>query len=110
MPILTANDHDELTVSTTPVVSKTLHLGYALRWHLLVTNATGGNSVTAVRIRRYLKTGGTPTEWESITAGLPLAMGASLSVRETDGCESDIEVEVTADDPNTGVQLALVGV
>jgi len=89
---------------------KTMRLGLAKRWHLVLVNTHGANTITGLRLRRYPKEGGDAGPWETITADLPLAAGGAYSIRETDDCSEALEVEITASAPDTVVRATLVGV
>lgn len=90
--------------------TKLLRLSLAKRWHLVLVNTDGDNTITGLRIRRYPKAGGDAGPWETITADLPIAAGGAYSVRETDDCSDELEVEITASAADTVVRATLVGV
>ena len=98
------------TIAGSATVVSGIRLHHARRWHLVVKNTHGSQTLTACRIRRYAQDGSTPGPWESITTGLPVAAGASLSIRETDDCSDTLDLELTASGADTPVTIDLAGV
>ena len=63
---------------------------------MIVANTSPSTqTLTALRIRRRLSAAGAWSPWESISTGLPVAAGDSITISEADGCEEYVEVEVT---------------
>lgn len=85
-------------------------LNHSRRWHLLIKNVHASQTLTACRIRRRAVAGGAQGPWETITLAAPVAAGETLSIRETDDCSYDVEVELTASGAGTGVEIDVAGV
>lgn len=96
-----------LATSGTPA-TQVLLVQHALPWHLILKNVSGGN-VTAVRLRARTHAAGPWTPWESVSTGLPIAAGDTLSLVERDLRAQAIEVEVTAASAGS-VEFWLAGV
>ncbi len=110
MPVrpLFANLPEQSVVTSASPSTKVLVTNYALPWHLLVKNESGGD-LTAVRLRARTHENGPWSPWVSVTTGLPVATGGTLSIAERDIPSQAIEVELTA--ASAGVaSLWLVGV
>jgi hypothetical protein len=106
-PLVTNLPEQGVVTSTTPA-TKVLATNYALPWHLIVKNESGGD-LNALRVRSRTHEKGPWTPWESVTSGLPLAPGDTISLAERDLPSQAIEVEATA--TASGVaSLWLVGV
>jgi hypothetical protein len=91
-----------LATSTSPS-TKILPLSYAVPWHLVVENKSGGD-LTAIRLRFRTHTNAPWTPWQSVSSGLPIPAGTegnTISIVDPDTCAQAIEVELTA--ASTGV-------
>jgi hypothetical protein len=106
-PLLADLPEQGVITGTSPV-AQVLATNYALPWHLIVKNESGGD-LNAVRVRSRTHEKGPWSPWQSVASGLPIAAGATLSLVERDVPSQAIEVELTA--ASTGVaSLWLVGV
>jgi hypothetical protein len=106
-PLVVDLPEQGLVTGTSPV-TKVFALDYALPWHAVVENSSGGD-LTAIRVRFRTFEKGPWSPWEVVSSGLPIAAGHTISLAETDRPAQAIEVEFTA--ASTGVAvLWLVGV
>lgn len=110
MRMLTTNEQRHATISAAPTEVLSIPLHYARRWHLVITNQHGAQTLTALRIRRRLRPEGPVTGWEAIAAGLPVPASGFVSVFVTDDCAAELDIELTASGADTPVRIDLVGV
>lgn len=86
-----------------------LALRHVARWHLVLQNTgVGAVDVTALAIRRRPTSESAWGPWEVIAAGLPLADGETISIRETADASSDLDVRITSAGATT-VSLWIAG-
>lgn len=107
---LTANvPGREATIAASPTTT-TLPLDYARRWRLTIHNTHVSQTLDGCRLRRRTHRAGPWSEWATVSAGLPVAAGATLTVTpDADDCAEDLDVELTASDDDTTVRFWLAG-
>ncbi len=99
------------TIAGSATSAGTFALHHAARWHIVVKNVHASQTLTACRIRRRAMAGGAQSPWETVTIAVPIAAGATLSIRpDADDCSYDLELELTASGAGTGVEIDLAGV
>lgn len=107
-PSLTADAQGVTVTTSSSPATQVLLTEYALPWHLILKNVSGGN-LTVVRVRYRTHAHGPWSPWESVSSGLPVAAGATIDLVEKDRRAQAMEVELTAASAGS-VELWLAGV
>jgi hypothetical protein len=107
---LTCNVPGRTATIAASATINTLPLDHAARWRLTIKNTHGSQTLTACRVRRRTHRAGPWSEWVSVSSGLPVAAGATLTiVPDADDCAEDLDVELTASGAGTTVEFWLAG-
>lgn len=96
-----------VTTSSSPA-TQVLTTNYAL-WTLILKNVTGSGDLSTVRLRHRTHEAGPWSPWESVSTGLPVAAGSTLSIAENSRRAQAWEIELTAASAGS-VELWMAGV
>ncbi len=107
---LTCNTPGKAATIAASATVNTLPLDYAKRWRLVIENTHASQTLTVLRLRRRTHRDGAWSPWASITSGLPVVAGETITVQpDVDDCSADLDVELTASGAGTGVRFWLAG-